>query len=244
MNQKTSILRISNIKLIALSVIYLIPFITTTLVQKFGNLSGATSLTLNTITTLVQAPLMLVILVTFTENSVINKLIGLTITLLLAYSSVALAVGGINEANLLRILLVGSVPVMLFSTRLFVEFVKMSVYENREGNKAFMLSGIVFGFGSYVLLLSMNMMNPGKHGEDIRILLGMVTLISTFVISLSLALSKVEYQVMAPAVPLSSAPSYNAGYAQWEDFTLTNTPEVLKKGVTDISKYYQLSKSS
>jgi hypothetical protein len=32
--------------------------------------------------------------------------------------------------------------------------------------------------------------------------------------------------------------SEDAGLAQWDDFSLTNTPDIIKKGVTDISKYY------
>ena len=34
------------------------------------------------------------------------------------------------------------------------------------------------------------------------------------------------------------ATSEDAGLSQWKDFTLTSTPEILKKGVTDISKFY------
>jgi hypothetical protein len=30
----------------------------------------------------------------------------------------------------------------------------------------------------------------------------------------------------------------DAGQSQWKDFTLTSTPDIIKKGVTDISKYY------
>ena len=30
----------------------------------------------------------------------------------------------------------------------------------------------------------------------------------------------------------------DAAMAQWKDFTLTSTPEIMKKGVTDISKFY------
>jgi hypothetical protein len=36
----------------------------------------------------------------------------------------------------------------------------------------------------------------------------------------------------------SFASSEDAGLAQWDDFSLTNTPDIIKKGVTDISKYY------
>jgi hypothetical protein len=233
-------LKISNLKLIALNAIYLIPFITASLLQKFSHLSGNALLLLNTITTLVQAPLMLVILVNFTNRRGLNKLIGLALTLLVAYSSAAVAMYGVSENVLLKIMLTGSVPVFLFASKLFIHFVKLSVYENRESTKAFMLSGIVFAFGSYIVLLSMHLIEPLKHAHDIRLLLGLVTLISTLVISIGLAVSKIDVVVTVP----QSYPVSNAGLQQWENFSLTNTPDVLKKGVTDISKYYKLQKSS
>jgi hypothetical protein len=232
--------KISNLKLIALNAVYLVPFITASLVQKFSNLSGDALLLMNTVTTLVQAPLMLIILVNFSEKRGFNKLIGFTLTLLMAYSSAALAMNGVNETNLLKVMLVGSIPVFLFASKLFFHFVKISVYENRESTKAFMLSGIVFAFGSYIVLLSMHMIAPLKHAHDIRLLLGMVTLVSTLVISIGLALSKIDIAVVAPQGYIQ----HNAGLEQWDNFSLTNTPDVLKKGVTDISKYYKLQKSS
>jgi hypothetical protein len=88
--------KISNLKLIALNAVYLVPFITASLVQKFSNLSGDALLLMNTVTTLVQAPLMLIILVNFTDKRGFNKLIGFTLTLLMAYSSAALAMNGVN----------------------------------------------------------------------------------------------------------------------------------------------------
>jgi hypothetical protein len=60
------------------------------------------------------------------------------------------------------------------------------------------------------------------------------------VISIGLALSKIDVVVTVP----QRYPAQNVGLQQWENFTLTNTPDVLKKGVTDISKYYKLQKSS
>jgi hypothetical protein len=232
--------KISDIKLIALNAVYLIPFITASLVQKFSNLSGSALMLLNTLTTLVQAPLMLVILVSFTDRRGFNKLIGLTLTLLAAYSSAAIAMYGVSEIILLKVMLTGAVPVFLFASKLFIHFVKLSVYENRDSTKALMLSGIVFAFGSYIVLLSMHLIEPLRHAHDIRLLLGLVTLISTLVISIGLALSKIDVVVTVP----QRYPAQNVGLQQWENFTLTNTPDVLKKGVTDISKYYKLQKSS
>jgi hypothetical protein len=240
MPSNDSQLKISDIKLIALNAVYLIPFITASLVQKFSNLSGSALMLLNTVTTLVQAPLMLVILVSFTDRRGFNKLIGLTLTLLAAFSSAAIAMNGVSEITLLKVMLTGAVPVFLFASKLFIHFVKLSVYENRDSTKALMLSGIVFAFGSYIVLLSMHLIEPLKHAHDIRLLLGLVTLISTLVISIGLALSKIDVVVTVP----QSYPAHNVGLQQWENFTLTNTPDVLKKGVTDISKYYKLQKSS
>lgn len=53
-------------------------------------------------------------------------------------------------------------------------------------------------------------------------------------------------KIMSFAVPIDKRmekePSYQsmeeAGHAQWHDFSLKNTPDLRKKGVIDISKYY------
>jgi hypothetical protein len=71
----------------------------------------------------------------------------------------------------------------------------------------------------------------------------LISIISTAVIAGGLAYSNDEKRQTATAE--NKINTFHAGFAQWENFTLSNTPEESKKGVTDISKYYSgLQKSS
>jgi hypothetical protein len=88
-----------------------------------------------------------------------------------------------------------------------------------------------------MLLFGLNMMSPAKHGADIQSLFGLITIISTAFVSISIAmfdLNKKEETITVEAKPQT----HNSAFAQWEDFSLTSTPEVTKTSVTNISKYY------
>ena len=86
-------------------------------------------------------------------------------------------------------------------------------------------------------------MDPMRHANDLRFILGLISIISTAVIAGGLAFSNNEKRQSVAAQNKINA--LHAGFAQWENFTLSNTPEESKKGVTDISKYYSgLQKTS
>ena len=57
------------------------------------------------------------------------------------------------------------------------------IYEKKGANKAIMLSGIVFAFGSYIILLFLNRIDPQAHAGDFRIMLGLITLISGLIMA-------------------------------------------------------------
>ena len=114
---------------------------------------------------------------------------------------------------------------------------------HKDFQKTIVLAGIVFAFGSYVLMLTMHLMDPLRHEADLRFVLGLISIIATAVIAGGLAYSSSEKKKGVAAINV--ARSFQAGLAQWENFTLSNTPEESKKGVTDISKYYsELQKTS
>jgi len=214
MNQKSNVNSISKANFIILAVVYLLPVIATLLVQRFAAFPSEIASAMNTFSSVIQAPF-----------------------------SLTLALGGINELNLLKIMLVGSAPVFVFSSLLFIHYLKISLYENKNFQKTIVLAGIVFAFGSYVMMLSMHLMDPMRHADDLRFVLGLISILSTAVIAGGLAYSSNEIRKTATAENNISA--FQAGFAQWENFTLSNTPEESKKGVTDISKYYSgLQKTS
>jgi hypothetical protein len=73
-------------------------------------------------------------------------------------------------------------------------------------------------------------------------MLGLITLISGLIMAASLAFTKSETKEL---VVVSSRTPVQVGFDQWENFSLASTPDVIKKGVTDISKYYSgLQKTS
>ena len=58
----------------------------------------------------------------------------------------------------------------------------------------------------------------------------------------SLVYTKVDSKELVIA---SDRTPVQVGFDQWENFSLASTPDVIKKGVTDISKYYSgLQKTS
>jgi uncharacterized PurR-regulated membrane protein YhhQ (DUF165 family) len=185
---------------------------------------------------------MLVLLSHFAGKSMINSLIKGCLAFLLAFSAASLAMRGMGDNNLFMIMMVGSFPVFAFGSTLFIDQVKQMIYEKKGANKAVLLSGIVFAFGSYIILLLLNKIDPQAHAGDFRIMLGLITLISGLIMAASLAFTKSETKEL---VVVSNRTPAQVGFDQWENFSLASTPDVIKKGVTDISKYYSgLQKTS
>jgi len=242
MNQSNSMQKSTNNSFIAITSAYLFIFITSSLINKFSANAENPVAILNAMTSLIQAPLMLVLLTHLAGKSMITNLIKGCLAFLLAFSATSLALRGMGENNLFMIMLVGSIPVFAFASMLFVDHVKQMVYEKKGANKTIMLSSIVFAFGTYIILLLLNRINPQAHAGDFRIMLGLITLVSGLVMAASLAFAKSETKEL---VNESKRTPVQVGFDQWENFSLSSTPDVIKKGVTDISKYYsELQKTS
>lgn len=232
----------SNNSFIAIASAYLFIFITSSLINKFSSAAENPVAILNVLTSLIQAPLMLVLLGHLAGKSMINTLIKGCLAFLLAFSAASLALRGMGENNLYMIMMVGSIPVFTFSSILFIDQVKEMIYEKKGANNTILLSGIVFAFGSYYILLLLNRIDPQAHAGDFRIMLGLITLISGLVMTASLVYTKVDSKELEIASDRTPA---QVGFDQWENFSLASTPDVIKKGVTDISKYYSgLQKTS
>ena len=242
MNQSNSMQKSTNNSFIAITSAYLFIFITSSLINKFSANAENPVAILNVLTSLIQAPLMLVLLGHLAGKSMINTLIEGCLAFLLAFSVASLALRGMGENNLFMIMLVGSIPVFAFASMLFVDHVKQMVYEKKGSNKTIMLSSIVFAFGAYIILLLLNRIDPKAHAGDFRIMLGLITLVSGLVMAASLAFDKSETKEL---IATSGRTPVQVGFDQWENFSLSSTPDVIKKGVTDISKYYsELQKTS
>jgi hypothetical protein len=185
---------------------------------------------------------MLLLLSHLAGKSMINILAKGCLAFLLPFSAASLALRGMGDSNLFMIMLVGSIHVFVFASMLFVDHVKQMINEKKGANKTIMLSSIVFAFGAYIILLLLNRIDPQAHAGDFRILLGFITLVSGLVMAASLAFTKSETKEL---ITESDRTPTQVGFDQWENFSLSSTPDVIKKGVTDISKYYSgLQKTS
>ena len=241
-NQSHPMQKTTNNSFIATSSAYLFIFITSSLINKFSSSAENPVAILNVLTSLIQAPLMLLLLSHLAGKSMINILAKGCLAFLLPFSAASLALRGMGDSNLFMIMLVGSIPVCVFASMLFVDHVKQMINEKKGANKTIMLSSIVFAFGAYIILLLLNRIDPQAHAGDFRILLGFITLVSGLVMAASLAFTKSETKEL---ITESDRTPTQVGFDQWENFSLSSTPDVIKKGVTDISKYYSgLQKTS
>ncbi|MEY3433019.1 MAG: hypothetical protein RL131_955 [Bacteroidota bacterium] len=242
MKQSNSFKNLKEINLIALTGFYVAVFVTLSLLQKFSSPSPAGVTVLNTMASLIQAPFLLIILSQFSQSKKMSNGIGLAMVSLLAFFSGAIASKGIGEANLLNMMMVSMIPVFGVATIHYANQMKAFFNGEKNRSKLFLLAGIVLGTGTLMAVLVLNFQNPGKHASDIREILGMITVLAAVLMSIGLIQIKIEFNTEMSAEQYASPEQ--AGLAQWEDFSLSSTPDVIKKGVTDISKYYRLQKAN
>ncbi len=214
---------------------YLMTFITTSLMNKIVSLSENMTLMLHTMSSILQAPMLLAMMLAFAGQESWGKWVKKLLALVLSGSALAMAVMGLQEQTLLYIMFGGSVPVLLMGSVLFIQVVGGQPSLTSRGD-ALILTGIIFTAGTSLLLLGLNNLDPVKHANDFRELLGLVTLIAAVPLSVGLFMS---YHFSVPVLkPADAFSPIKAGKAQWENFSLSNTPDVIKTSVTDISKYY------
>lgn len=215
---------------------YLLTFITTTLINKIVPLSSSGVSLLNTMTSLMQAPMLMMIMLHLTKQNRMIKSIRVFLAIVLGISALAIAMMGMKEFTLLYIIFAGSIPTFGLGSVLLFQLIKNNMEDRTAKGHVLLLSGIIFSSGTFTALLMMHTAEPIKHASDLREILGLITLIASLPLSIGLFMS---YHMSVPTLHATDAFSpIKAGKAQWENFSLSNTPDVMKTSVTDISKYY------
>jgi Na+/melibiose symporter-like transporter len=87
----------------------------------------------------------------------------------------------------------GSFSVFVFATTLLVRFLKIGLGKKEQFNVSIILSGIVFAFGSYSLISTLNMINAAKNSNGIWESIGVVTLMSSSAIATTIAIHKFRH---------------------------------------------------
>ena len=212
-------------------------FISTLLLDKYIQLPEKTSMLISTISNVLQAPFTLIFLLYFSESRNMSRAIHISLAIILAVSASVVGFSSYSLQLLLNLIALGSLPVFIFSSIFFIQFVQLSVHEKKGTNKAFMLSTIVFTSGTFMLLILLNMIYPEKHATDIQSLFGLITIISTAFVSISISIFDLNKKEKNTVVVKRSNPR-NAGFAQWEDFNFLNSPDISKTTVSNMNKYY------
>ena len=172
---------------------------------------------INGLSIIMNAPLTLAFLLYFTEKTKNKKAIRNSLALVLGIIIVSLCAINYSSKLTLNLMLLGTLPVFIFSSVLFVQYTINGVYEKKDGNKAFLLGTIVFAYGSYLLLLILNMVSPEKHATDLQSLFGLITIISSGFISLGIAMLD-QRKKEINETPENKPKKLDAGLTQWDNF--------------------------
>lgn len=203
---------------LALAAANLMFFVSSASLNNFISLPEKTENIISTLSNVLQAPLTLIFLLQFTESKKMVTVIQNILAIILGVSTIAIGLDSYDTQSTLNLMALGIVPVFIFSSILFIQFVKTSVYQQKGTNKAFMLSAIVFAYGSYMMLLLINMISPAKHAGDLHALFGVITIISTTFVSLSIAMFDVNKREEIIMVAKKQQSQVSA-LAQWDDFS-------------------------
>jgi hypothetical protein len=192
-------------------------FISACIMNKYVALPVGMVTFINGLSIIMNAPLTLAFLLYFSEQTKNKKAIRNSLAIVLGIVVVSLCFSNYSSKLALNLMLIGSVPVFIFSSILFIQYTSSGVYEKKDGAKAFLLGTIVFAYGSYLLLLILNIVSPEKHATDLQSLFGLITILSSGFISLGIAMldqRKKEINI----TPESKSKKLDAGFAQWDNF--------------------------
>lgn len=204
---------------LALAAANLMFFVSSSLLNNFISLPEKTASIISTLSNVLQAPLTLIFLLQFTDSKKMTRSIKNSLAIILGVSTIAIGFESYDTQSTLNLMALGIIPVFIFSSMLFIQFVKTSVYQQKGTNKAFMLSAIVFAYGSYMMLLLLNMISPAKHAGDLHSLFGVITIISTTFVSLSIAMFDINKREEIASIVTKQQTQVSA-LAQWDDFSL------------------------
>lgn len=192
-------------------------FISACIMNKYVVLPVGMVTFINGLSIIMNAPLTLAFLLYFTEKTKNKKAIRNSLAIVLGIVVVSLCFLNYSSKLALNLMLLGSLPVFIFSSVLFIQYTIRGVYEKKDGNKAFLLGTIVFAYGSYLLLLILNLASPEKHATDLQSLFGLITIISSGFISAGIAM--LDQRKKQVNITTESKPKkIDAGFAQWENF--------------------------
>lgn len=176
-------------------------------------ISGDVNYIINTLSSLVQPPLMLMFLIYFSENEQTRKSLRLTVIILMVTGILILIRKDIQDAAIPVIIGLGLLLVDIFSIFFFIQQIKASVTVRTETGKAFMVSGIVFSYFCYSFVFIATYFFRSDNHEDLFVLYEISTAIFALLIFAGIMLNKKR-----PEPEEKPAEKKGAGIPEWEGF--------------------------
>ena len=154
MNKSNLLRNIKYSHLFIFAVLFLLPIFLKTQIETldipytgFINICSSTLLIL-------QIPSVLILFVFLTEDAVLNKYLGISITLYIAFFTYTILLNGLNEKILTYFLFIGSATIVLFAYKIFTKSFKYAMKTKGPAIIAILVSltFITYGF-SFISLL-------------------------------------------------------------------------------------------
>jgi len=179
--------------------------------------SEETIFTVNTISALIQPPLVLLFMTYFTNQEQVKKSMRFTVTILLITGILILTRGDFQDIANPVILGLGLLLVNIFSFYFLILQIKASVTLRGETGKAFIVSGIVFAYSCYSFIFVVNYFFNSNNRQDLFTLFEISTFIFAFLAMVGILLNN-----PVPATVNKTIQKTGGGVKEWEGFTSYN----------------------
>jgi hypothetical protein len=172
-----------NKSLLALTVYYLIQALYNLMGEGFIPASREVTNVVGVISNYLDIPLMLVIILFFSNNKDKQKIVHVTMAVFAVYEIVISLIMGVNFTTGVYITGVGIVLMMVYSMYLFSQYVKLTIEKNKAWGRTLMVTSILFAYCCYAMIYFIYYIQKTSAVADVFIIYYIVSIISSILMS-------------------------------------------------------------
>jgi hypothetical protein len=128
-------------------------------------------------------PLMLVIILFFSNNKGKQQIVYVTLAVFAVYEIVLSLIFGVNFTTGIYITGVGIVLMMVYSMYLFSQYVKLTIEKNKAWGRTLMVTSILFAYCCYAMIYFIYYIQKTSAVADVFIIYYIVSVISSILMS-------------------------------------------------------------
>jgi len=185
-----------NRNLLVLMFYYIITLVFNMSSEQIINLPPSVIKNIGFFNNILDAPLMLIYLLYFAKSESLRKKIHITILSFLVFEVAVTLFFGITSTTITIILGPGILLVLLFTSRFFVEQVKIVVQQNKPAGKALMATSALFAYGCFFIIYLFWYVFETPNVEDAFLVYFFVATISSILVSIGLVIEKKRFKVL------------------------------------------------